>query len=197
MINIILALLKYYRSNSSFLTFCAGYRSHYVCNDVSIWFASKWSKMLTKKLAPCLKRFSIFQLTKCHQKTSVFTKCPRDPQKWTIAPALIWLYVSVWQRLSFRNIHIGERYHTCPLVNVTMCRFMEGLKGDKGFYYIRVKCTDNARRATNLSLDSQWREIPQISLPRDRWRVVRKDWKCSHFERNNSDKFGFEAKKVM
>ena len=42
--------------------------------------------MLTKKLAPCLKRFSIFQLTKCHQKTSVFTKCPRDPQKWTIAP---------------------------------------------------------------------------------------------------------------
>ena len=88
MINIILALLKYYRSNSSFLTFCAGYRSHYVCNDVSIWFAYKWSKMLTKKLAPCLKRFSIFQLTKCHQKTSVFTKCPRDPQKWTIAPAL-------------------------------------------------------------------------------------------------------------
>ena len=45
--------------------------------------------MLTKKLAPCLKRFSIFQLTKCHQKTSVFTKCPRDPQKWTIAPALL------------------------------------------------------------------------------------------------------------
>ena len=88
MINIILALLNYYRSNSSFLTFCAGYRSHYVCNDVSIWFAYKWSKMLTKKLAPCLKRFSIFQLTKCHQKTSVFTKCPRDPQKWTIAPVL-------------------------------------------------------------------------------------------------------------
>ena len=45
--------------------------------------------MLTKKLVPCLKRFSIFQLTKCHQKTSVFTKCPRDPQKWTIAPALL------------------------------------------------------------------------------------------------------------
>ena len=90
MINIILALLKYYRSKSSFLTFCAGYRSHYVCNDISIWFAYKWSKMLTKKLAPCLKRLSIFQLTKCHQKTSVFTKCPRDPQKWTIAPALRW-----------------------------------------------------------------------------------------------------------
>ena len=88
MINIILALLKYYRSKSSFLTFCAGYRWHYVCNDVSIWFAYKWSKMSTKKLAPCLKRFSIFQLTKYHQKISVFTKCPRDPQKWTIAPAL-------------------------------------------------------------------------------------------------------------
>ena len=88
MTNIILALLKYYRSKSSFLSFCAGYRWHYVCNDVSIWFAYKWSKMLTKKLAPCLKRFSIFQLTKYHQKISVFTICPRDPQKWTIAPAL-------------------------------------------------------------------------------------------------------------
>ena len=88
MINIILALLKYYRSKSSFLTFCAGYRWQYVSNDVSIWFAYKWSKMSTKKLAPCLKRFSIFQLTKYHQKISVFTKCPRDPQKWTIAPAL-------------------------------------------------------------------------------------------------------------
>ena len=45
--------------------------------------------MLTKKLALGLKRFSIFQLTRIHQKTSVFTKCPRDPQKWTIAPALL------------------------------------------------------------------------------------------------------------
>ena len=91
MINIILALLKYNRSKSSFLTFCAGYRWHYkiMCNDVSIWFAYKWSKMLTKKLARGLKRFSTFQLTRFHQKISVFTKCPRDPQKWTIAPALI------------------------------------------------------------------------------------------------------------
>ena len=104
MINIILALLKYYRSNSSFLTFCAGYRSHYVCNDVSIWFAYKWSKMLTKKLSPCLKWFSIFQLTKCHQKTSVFTKCPRDPQKWTIAPAL------TSQSPSYRR-HSANSYH--------------------------------------------------------------------------------------
>ena len=86
--NIILALLKYYRSKSSFLTFCARCRWHYVCNDVSISFAYKWSKMLTKKLARGLKRFSIFQLTRFHQKISVFTKCPRDPKKWTIAPAL-------------------------------------------------------------------------------------------------------------
>ena len=86
--NIILALLKYCRSKSSFLTFCAGYRWHYVCNDVIIWFAYKWSKMFTKKLARGLKRFSIFQLTRFHQEISVFTKCPRDPQKWTIAPAL-------------------------------------------------------------------------------------------------------------
>ena len=88
MIYSILTLLKYNRSESSFLTFCAGYKWHYVCNDVIIWFAYKWSKTLTKKLARGLKRFSIFQLTKFHQKTSVFTKCPRDPQKWTIAPAL-------------------------------------------------------------------------------------------------------------
>ena len=139
MINIILALLKYYRSNSSFLTFCAGYRSHYVCNDVSIWFAYKWSKMLTKKLAPCLKRFSIFQLTKCHQKTSVFTKCPRDPQKWTIAPALSGHYALRYAQLASACYRCKQAWSSWNLVPQS--------------------CVMNASLSFILSSFSTWRQL--------------------------------------
>ena len=130
MINIILALLKYYRSNSSFLTFCAGYRSHYVCNDVSIWFAYKWSKMLTKKLAPCLKRFSVFQLTKCHQKTSVFTKCPRDPQKWTIAPALLLSFTSS-ANINSRRLFIFLHYYVDNTESLSTCHIFSPILSTK------------------------------------------------------------------
>ena len=133
MINIILVLLKYYRSKSSFLTFCAGYRSHYVCNDVSIWFAYKWSKMLTKKLAPCLKRFSIFQLTKCHQKTSVFTKCPRGPQKWTIAPALLLCHAIIWGHNVWEAISISLVSRWWVIVCVVSCCIYHSPEGTRKF----------------------------------------------------------------
>ena len=89
MINIIFALLKYNRSKSGFLTFCAGYRWHYVCKDVIIWFAYKWSKMLTKKLARGLKRCSIFQLTRFHQKNLRVHELPTGPPKVDNCPRTI------------------------------------------------------------------------------------------------------------
>ena len=130
MINIIFALLKYNRSKSSFLTFCAGYRWHYACNDVIIWFAYKWSKMLTKKLARGLKRFSIFQLTRFHQKISVFTKCPRDPQKWTIAPALV-----PPGRVFSRNTHPAAIYLSQDIMILHWCQL-----NDRHILLIYKKC---------------------------------------------------------
>jgi len=78
--------------------------------DIIIWFAYKCFAPLISKLAQGLKRFSIFQNTKLHQKTSVFTKFPRDPQKWRFGPPLKVLTIELFRFLwDTRYIHLTSK----------------------------------------------------------------------------------------